>query len=524
MIAGLLAIWLTNDDGEPWEFDRGDQGDAWVGLDMGDYATDIQSYRIPKTETLRAIYGYPEFTNALSITFLDDTYIIELPEQAEEDYLKHIKQLPGCFMHHPSPDLRYFNGRRGQLEYSTGTHRLKQPQPATVDGQCDDTDYAAERGCFYPGSIISSIVDGVPSSVSAGILLQKGNERRLTVAIHGWQHELELAKPLEDCKRPADRSSQSEAEAPTEQAPSIEQKAVVKQEGSQESQSQLQAQIRLGDPQHFRIRQGDTRTSTDVGYVTERLGNTDIGLAILDNENVTFRNEFLELPSVPKVLLYSDELVYKSQWAIDSYTTGLQAPFHSQGKKMIRERSRGGHFVNNPDIQPGKYLEIIQGIFYTGETRISTPPVIREGVCGSVVVRLHQAEVISKTERTIASRTTKNPGNEESKTVMPAEQRDVSSPRPSSEMAGPTEGSPGYPLTNISSKRDDQVPLYHKGEIGGFMHWADLQKKGHYRKQFFCYADCTDPLIEAGWSVAVTQPSPKRKRNSTEKINDPFSD
>jgi hypothetical protein len=91
--------------------------------------------------------------------------------------------------------------------------------------------------------------------ISAVILVEKDGEIRLTVAFHGWADEY-AAMP-----------------------------------------------DKLGNPDHFSVKQGNTR----VGYVAERVGETDIGLAKLD-DGIVFSNRFLDIDTSAKTLLLLEDI------------------------------------------------------------------------------------------------------------------------------------------------------------------------------------------------------------------------
>jgi hypothetical protein len=109
--------------------------------------------------------------------------VIELPKVLLSEHCQRLQELLGYF-EHEGPALRYTNGLRSSREHK----RLTQPEPGTLNGQCDDSDDVAANGYFQPGAMIS---DKSGDSVTAGILVEKGNETRMTVSIHCWQKELD---------------------------------------------------------------------------------------------------------------------------------------------------------------------------------------------------------------------------------------------------------------------------------------------------------------------------------------------
>jgi hypothetical protein len=60
----------------------------------------------------------------------------------------------------------------------------------------------------------------------------------------------------------------------------------------------------------------------------------------------------------------------------------------------------------------------------------------------------------------------------------------------------------GTPLLRFENNRNPNVQP-NKGEICGFFLGTDLV--GHYRPMLYAYCQCTDALVEDGWSVAATE-------------------
>jgi hypothetical protein len=313
--------------------------------------------------------------------------------------------------------------------------------PQTFEGQYDDSDYIATQGYFQPGSMLCNKSD---DKVSAGILIEKGDERRLTVLIHCWQDEL-------------DKVSE-----------------------------------KIGDPQFFRVKQ----SSTDVGYVSSRLGNTDIGLATL-NSGVEFCNQFLDLPGKPTKLLRSDDIQAGSVFMMDSFVTGRQVGLMFRGVRTVTQEDKERR--TDPDLKgmqkdlpaKGRYLDLDQGIFATSDPEAYGMPIVREGCCGSALVQL----IESKRPQDMKS-TQKTP-----KTKGTSVEGDSSTPTRSS---------------GLRAKKEE-LSIENNGKIGGFMHLCDLQEKSTFGSRLYCYVEITEPLIEAGWEVVKT--IEKRKRTSSE---DPF--
>jgi hypothetical protein len=254
------------------------------------------------------------------------------------------------------------------------------------EGDEDDTDYIKSDGCFYPGAMLKA---DSGDQISAGIAVQKGTETRVTVAFHCWNSE-------------------------DEQSPE-----------------------NLGDPNYFKVTQGETH----IGHVAERISDTDIGLMKM-KDGIAFNNRFLELDAVAGTLISTSQLSLNEEFVIDSFVTGRQR-LRLQG---IRLRGNGGlpELKGKPEDlpTPRNYLVFLQGIYATGAPEIHTLPRIRDGVCGSALVRIK---------------------------------------------AGKEAGT-----------RQD---VLHRGEVCGFMHWSNLQLK-YGSGGLLCFADSVDNLIEEGWVVS----------------------
>jgi hypothetical protein len=110
---------------------------------------------------------------------------------------------------------------------------------------------------------------------------------------------------------------------------------------------------------------------------------------------------------------------------------------------------------------PGRYVAAVQGVFATGVPEIHERPHIREGVCGSALLR-------------IGSQWQKRGG----------------------------------------MKLSTEVVL-ERGEVTGFMHWTDLRPNTS-DAGLWMYCETTDPLIEAGWEVR--QMPEKRGREPTPEV------
>jgi hypothetical protein len=135
-------------------------------------------------------------------------------------------------------------------------------------------------------------------------------------------------------------------------------------------------------------------------------------------------------------------------------------------------------------------------------------PIVRDGCCGSAVVRLAKPQ--SKEKDTSSAQ------------VTPSKQAIPSHSTP--DAGGSTSiRNPSPPGPLKASK--NEMGFQHTGEVGGFMHWSDLQSRTHLGliPKLLCYADVMDSLIADGWSVATI--AEKRKQDAAGiDDEDPFTE
>jgi hypothetical protein len=377
-IAGCISVWLNKDDPMPADLIVGDMGGVEEELIVDeDIAADLRAYHLPKSETLRGLSKY--FPGCTFVSFLMHQLIIEFEKTEDKIWFQHLESLPESISNIGVP-VSYHNGPL----VATELKRRKKPQPRYLNGDEDNTDYIKSDGCFYPGAMLKA---DSGNQISAGIGVQKGTETRITVAFHCWNSE-------------------------NEQNPE-----------------------NLGDPNHFKVTQGQT----DVGYVAERIGDTDIGL-MRTNDGITFSNRFLELDTVARTLVPMKQLSLSEEFVIDSFVTGRQR-LRLHGIRIRAEPPSNLKGKPGDLPTPGNHLIFPQGIYATGHPEICTWPRIRDGVCGSAVVRLKAGKQ--------------------------------------------------------ASSRED---VLHKGEVCGFMHWPNIQLK-YGSGSLLCFADAADDLIENDWVV-----------------------
>lgn len=323
--------------------------------------------------------GAEYFPTATHISYISTGVVVELPEEPADEYREKLEKLPTAFAN-ATASLNFRNGPLATAELK----RRKTPNPKLLDGDFDDVDYVKEEGCFYPGTKVTSTSG---DSVSAGVLVQKDNQLRVTMAFHCWERE---------------------------------------------------STDNLGNTEHFHAIQGNANNGTKIGYVADRVGTSDIALVQL-LPTITFSNRFLEIDTTLKTLIRTTDIKFRDLFYVDSFVTGLQK-LSCFGVRIRTEAGREKDFVRKTaDLPgPGSYVAVVQGIYATSTPEISRKPQIREGVCGSALVRARKAY-----------------------------------------------------------EKEDRLD---KGEVGGFMHWSDLPSKS-LEDQLLCLCDSVDELIDAGWSV-----------------------
>ncbi|KAI9771651.1 MAG: hypothetical protein M1840_001866 [Geoglossum simile] len=380
LIAGCIAVWLGEGDPVPPDICVGNFGDLDPIAIDDNIGGSLKPYSMPDDKTLcRVLSEY--FPEADGIAYISHTIVVEFPRSDEDSWYRRLLELPSSFLN-VAVGLSYTNGPLLATEFK----QLKAPNPTTLKTiEEDDSDYVKNQGCFFPGSMLQAKSG---DQISAGIAVQKGTDSRLTVAFHCWGKEF------------------------------------------------LEMPENLGDHNHFTITQGETL----VGSVIERIGFTDIGLAKL-KDGVSFSNQFLDLPTSAKKLLPLDEVGVMDDFLFDSFVTGRQR-VKCLGKRILMKGKSKAVLKGKPDDLPGpgKYIDLRQGVYATNSPEIHGYPKVREGVCGSALVRSKRA----------------------------------------------TDGS-------------DRL---EEGEVAGFMHWSDLQLKYYVSGNLMCFADSVDPLIEEGWEVA----------------------
>ncbi|EEP79739.1 predicted protein [Uncinocarpus reesii 1704] len=183
-IAGCLAFWLGMEDDIPSirpGFSGGEtETSEWLKIDQN-LASDLKPFKLLQPETLSALL-VQYFPTAQAISFIADTVIVEYAETDDDSWNEKLKSLPSDFMN-TSVQLHFTNGLLANAEWKG---KITSKPAVLKDMVSDDFDYVAEMGGFYPGAMLCSNND---DAITAGILVEKGGEVRLTVAFQCWEEE-----------------------------------------------------------------------------------------------------------------------------------------------------------------------------------------------------------------------------------------------------------------------------------------------------------------------------------------------
>jgi hypothetical protein len=399
-VAGAISVWVK--PGEFRGFEAAMIGESGNGdrLTISEnLANDLQTRKMPREDTLLKLVP-THFKDAIAISFIWDAVVVELPRMDWNLFMSRLGELPECFSN-ANVSLRFHNG---SLPYTEQMQVIK-PDATYLEGPkavVDNTDYVKHQGCFYPGSMVHAVGEAGDNigSVTAGILVEKGSARRLTVSYHCWE-------------------------------------PVIEEDSSYFGSS---------DSTFGKVMQGEP--GTQVGFVRERVGNTNIALAQLLT-TVEFQNEFMEMQAQAKKLLPASEIEIGDEFLIDSFVTGRQR-LRSLGVRfpLARKENARGHpkLVGPEDMLPLDeciYIELRQGVYASNEEKIPGRPKVRAGICGAVLIRCS--------------------------------------------------------LANDKARPMDSV--LRDREVAGLMHFADLRSKSN-TDTLLCYADLFDDLAKAGRKVA----------------------
>ncbi|KAK0701465.1 hypothetical protein B0T21DRAFT_417174 [Apiosordaria backusii] len=398
-IGGFVPVWDPDGDAFFWPIIADDGGGETQRLDAASY-DHMDRIQGPTKEQVAELANTLFFDmEAEAITFYAGTLIIELPKIDQATYEEKLIKLPRfyeCFPWH----VQWHNGPlvsgegplvsgegplvsgEGPLVSGEARAREKKPDPTQLitvkndDGEeylrCkeeDDTDYIATDGKFYPGALVSSLdkKGQAYGHVSAGVLVRKGTERRLTASYHNWEDHCEKKPELFGMDCP-------------------------------------EAQ------QFFRAAQGDP--GTRFGYLHERIGKSDIGLVKMD-VGVIFENKFMEFDASAKTFLEGKKIKLNDKFVIDSYPTGKQYLTAVGFRNILGGRRRGRHseFHKSQKADPSKlpsddvaYVTLEQGMYATDTIKMGKEPHMRARACGAVLVRCGIAAEPKTPETTILAR------------------------------------------------------------------------------------------------------------------------
>ena len=295
-IAGSVAIWKTEDDTNfmpliGWHA----EGDDFVEIDPGMLDKMVER-EVPPDEVILYLADYI-FPDCIAISIIWETMVVELPLTSWEDFVRRLEALPDAIDR--APFLLQYNN--GPLPNTERCRSATTPTPKALESDvADETDYVKADGRFYPGTMINSTDRAGPvySSGTAGVLVEKDGEQRLTCSCHSWEDH--------DQKYPG-RFGQDDDEARNT----------------------------------FEVVQGDP--GTPVGFAECRMGNTDIALAKL-HDGVVFENSFMEMAFPAKTLVPSKEQLIGDSYLIDSFTTGKQRLLGCGARIIIGRRPGRPHY------------------------------------------------------------------------------------------------------------------------------------------------------------------------------------
>lgn len=351
-VGGFIAIWRDDHDMgfNPFPGEYGADIDTELEVEES-LLEGLDWDTIPEPGALAklAAFLFPECVGVLWIT---NFVIFEFPRcDSMVEWGARLRKLPRNFSDVPFQPL-YSNGPLASDQFAKRA-KIPTPENAPDDRIDDDTDYVARDGVFYPGSMISSAWKGnIEFSATAGILIERNGQQRLTCSWHLWD------------------------------------KLAAKHRATLGSDDPLAKEI-------FTVYQGDTLSP--VGVIVERVGQTDIALVKL-HDGIKFRNESLGSGFVPRCLAPGSDVRYLDQFVIDSFTTGKQL-LAQVGVKVQVARLPG---TEHPDIVtpanndeclpvPGvEYIHVSQGIHSTQELEMTDKPYIRDSACGSVLFRSYR--------------------------------------------------------------------------------------------------------------------------------------
>ncbi|MCJ1356167.1 MAG: hypothetical protein MMC33_006161 [Icmadophila ericetorum] len=319
-------VWLRDGDRVPPRICAEDFGNEEPITIADDLAKDLRPYHMPEDSTLlRLLSTY--FADAKNIAYISHTIILEFSEMSAEKWIELLERSPSSILN-ASVGLSHSNGPILKTELK----RQKIPVATSLaNAQEDDTNYVTSIGCFHPGAMLHA-----PSGdeTSAGIAIQKGNQRRLTVPIHAWYNN--------------------------------------------------ESTMDFSETAEFKVSQA----STAVGNIVAQIGKTDVGLMEFAG-GIKFDNTFLDIPSSANTLVPFTEIRVMDNCLINNFLTGRQK-VKSLGKRMVTEENVEKNLKRKKQNlpSPGKYIALRQEIYATNSAVINGDP---KNVCGSAVIRVKKA-------------------------------------------------------------------------------------------------------------------------------------
>jgi hypothetical protein len=190
LIGGLVAKFITEDEGYPWGASfMGDQGAGDPGVIPDFIVNDLKSHHIPCLDTFKFIFKLVPL--AENITSYPEQLLIELRRMNDDEFIKLLSHLPDRI---GEINFGYING----TEWFESQSRSKAPNPRVYDGEYDDSDYLKKEngGALRPGVIVEckghvgprgTIVGATLCNV--GVEVCRGNQVRFTTAKHAWDTE-----------------------------------------------------------------------------------------------------------------------------------------------------------------------------------------------------------------------------------------------------------------------------------------------------------------------------------------------
>lgn len=290
-VAGQIAIWRDASDmnfiarvgtsgfASAFEGDKNDDGFADDEL-MVRFPPAIQAkvrpHEVPHRDIILHVASL--FPDCSAVTWIWGAFVVELEVRTPEEFTQHLSTLP-VGIHGSGFELVFYNG---PLPNAAARLRAVKPKPHLDVPRriAGETNYVKTDGKFYPGSMLCSVTKAreTYSAVSAGVPVEKDGEQRLTCSYHNWEDH---HKNYPDKLGRDDRSAR----------------------------------------RIFQVVQGENGTT--VGVVGERIGETDIALAELE-QGVKFENKFMNLSGSPRLFTRSRDITLVDDFLFDSFTTGRQ--------------------------------------------------------------------------------------------------------------------------------------------------------------------------------------------------------